>query len=129
MDKDFYNSHLGKMQMHFHTSIRNIGLYLSIATALLGAARYYRKGSERSRFKQLLFYILSFTFATNSFLISKYLLHDHMLVYKKISHDEKKHVLKWYNILKLLLLTSSLFLLYIIFLSLNTSKKIIKQYI
>ena len=129
MNKDFYNSHLGKMQMHFHTSIRNVGLYLSIATALLGGARYYRKGAERSRFKQLLFYILSFTFATNSFLISKYILHDHMLVYKKMSNDEKKYVLKWYTILRLLILTSSLFLLYIIYLSLNTSKKIIKQYI
>ena len=70
MKKDFYSSDLGKIQMHFHTTIRNIGLYLSVSLGLFGAARYYRKGSEKSRYRQLLFVILSLAFTFNSFIIS-----------------------------------------------------------
>ena len=86
MKKNFYGSDLGKLQMHF-TSIRNVGLYLSVSLALLGASRYYRKGSERSRIKQLMFTIVSLAFTTNAFLVSKYLLNDHS--YLKIIAKKK----------------------------------------
>ena len=95
MQKNFYGSDLGKLQMHFHTSIRNVGLYLSVSLALLGASRYYRKGSERSRVKQLMFTLISLAFTTNAFLVSKYLLNDHMSILKNYSKEETKHVTKW----------------------------------
>ena len=129
MKKDFYSSDLGKLQMHFHTSIRNIGLYLSVSLALLGASRYYRKGSERSRGRQLLFTIISLGFTVNAFLVSRYLLSDHMSLLKNYNKDEIQHVYKWYIIPKILLLVSTLFVCFSLYLSLNTGKKIIKEYI
>ena len=129
MKKNFYGSDLGKLQMHFHTSIRNVGLYLSVSLALLGASRYYRKGSERSRVKQLMFTLVSLAFTTNAFLVSKYLLHDHMSMLKNYSKKETKHVNKWYVIPKILLGTSFLFICFSLYLSLNTIRKIIRDYI
>lgn len=129
MKKNFYGSDLGKLQMHFHTSIRNVGLYLSVSLALLGASRYYRKGSERSRIRQLMFTLVSLAFTTNAFLVSKYLLNDHMFILKDYSKEETKHVTKWYIIPKILLGTSSLFILFSLYLSLNTARKIISDYI
>ena len=129
MKKNFYGSDLGKLQMHFHTSIRNVGLYLSVSLALLGASRYYRKGSERSRIKQLMFTMVSLAFTTNAFLVSKYLLNDHMSILKNYSKEETKHVTKWYIIPKILLATSSLFICFSLYLSLNTIRKIISDYI
>ena len=129
MKKNFYASDLGKLQMHFHTSIRNVGLYLSVSLALLGASRYYRKGSERSRIKQLMFSMVSLAFTTNAFLVSKYLLNDHMSILKNYSKEETKHVTKWYIIPKILLGTSSLFICFSLYLSLNTIRKIISDYI
>tara|TARA_Y100000816_G_scaffold286058_1_gene266581 strand:+ start:496 stop:891 length:396 start_codon:yes stop_codon:yes gene_type:complete len=129
MQKNFYGSDLGKLQMHFHTSIRNVGLYLSVSLALLGASRYYRKGSERSRVKQLMFTLISLAFTTNAFLVSKYLLNDHMSILKNYCKNEIKHVYKWYIIPKILLLTSSLFICFSLYLSLNTIRKIISDYI
>lgn len=129
MQKNFYGSDLGKLQMHFHTSIRNIGLYVSVSVALLGASRYYRKGSERSRVKQLMFTLVSLAFTTNAFLVSKYLLHDHMSILKNYSKKESKHVNKWYVIPKILLGTSFLLICYSLYLSLNTIRKIIRDYI
>ena len=129
MKKNFYGSDLGKLQMHFHTSIRNVGLYLSVSLALLGASRYYRKGSERSRIRQLMFTMVSLAFTTNAFLVSKYLLNDHMSILKNYSKEETKHVTKWYIIPKILLGTSSLFICFSLYLSLNTIRKIISDYI
>ena len=129
MKKNFYGSDLGKLQMHFHTSIRNVGLYLSVSLALLGASRYYRKGSERSRIKQLMFTLVSLAFTTNAFLVSRYLLDDHMSILKNYSKEETKHVNKWYIIPKILLGTSSLFICFSLYLSLNTTRKIISDYI
>ena len=129
MKKNFYGSDLGKLQMHFHTSIRNVGLYLSVSLALLGASRYYRKGSERSRAKQLMFTMVSLAFTTNAFLVSKYLLHDHASILKNYTENEIKHVTKWYIIPKILLATSSLFICFSLYLSLNTIRKIIGDYI
>ncbi len=129
MKKNFYGSDLGKLQMHFHTSIRNVGLYLSVSLALLGASRYYRKGSERSRIKQLMFTVVSLAFTTNAFLVSKYLLNDHMSILKNYTKEETKHVTKWYIIPKILLGTSSLFICFSLYLSLNTTRKIISDYI
>lgn len=129
MKKNFYGSDLGKLQMHFHTSIRNVGLYLSVSLALLGASRYYRKGSERSRVKQLMFTIVSLAFTTNAFLVSKYLLNDHMSMLKNYSKEETTHVTKWYIIPKILLGTSFLFICFSLYLSLNTMRKIIRDYI
>ena len=129
MKKNFYGSDLGKLQMHFHTSIRNVGLYLSVSLALLGASRYYRKGSERSRIKQLMFTMVSLAFTTNAFLVSRYLLDDHMSILKNYSKEETKHVTKWYIIPKILLGTSSLFICFSLYLSLNTIRKIISDYI
>ena len=129
MKKNFYGSDLGKLQMHFHTSIRNVGLYLSVSLALLGASRHYRKGSERSRVKQLMFTLVSLAFTTNAFLVSKYLLHDHMSMLKNYSKKETKHVNKWYVIPKILLGTSFLFICFSLYLSLNTIRKIIRDYI
>ena len=129
MKKNFYGSDLGKLQMHFHTSIRNVGLYLSVSLALLGASRYYRKGSERSRIKQLMFTLVSLAFTTNAFLVSRYLLDDHMSILKNYSKEETKHVTKWYIIPKILLATSSLFICFSLYLSLNTIRKIIRDYI
>ncbi len=127
MKKDFYSSDLGKIQMHFHTTIRNVGLYLSVSLALFGAARYYRKGSERSRYRQLLFVILSLAFTFNSFIISKYLIHDHKTTLNKFDKDEIKPMMKWYIVPKMLYYTSSLFALFSIYLCLNTIRKIIKD--
>ena len=129
MKKNFYGSDLGKLQMHFHTSIRNVGLYLSVSLALLGASRYYRKGSERSRAKQLMFTMVSLAFTTNAFLVSKYLLDDHASILKNYAENEIKHVTKWYIIPKILLATSSLFICFSLYLSLNTMRKIINDYI
>lgn len=129
MKKEFYGSDLGKMQMHFHTTIRNIGLYLSVSLALFGAARYYRKGSERSRYRQLLFVILSLAFTSNAFLISKYLIHDHMKILNKYDQKTVKPILKWYTIPKMLYYTSALFAFFSIYLCLNTTRKIIKDII
>ena len=129
MKKNFYGSDLGKLQMHFHTSIRNVGLYLSVSLALLGASRYYRKGSERSRIKQLMFTLVSLAFTTNSFLVSRYLLDDHMSLLKNYSKEETKQVTKWYIIPKILLGTVSLFICFSLYLSLNTIRKIISDYI
>jgi ABC-type multidrug transport system permease subunit len=129
MKKNFYGSDLGKLQMHFHTSIRNVGLYLSVSLALLGASRHYRKGSERSRVKQLMFTIVSLAFTTNAFLVSKYLLNDHMSMLKNYSKEETTHVTKWYIIPKILLGTSFLFICFSLYLSLNTMRKIIRDYI
>ena len=125
MDKKFYGSDLGKLQMHFHTTIRNVGLYLSVSLALLGASRYYRKGAERSRVKQLMFTVISLAFTTKSFLISKFLLNDHLAVLKNYEKKEVQQVYKWYIIPKMLLATSSLFICFSLYLSLNTIRKII----
>jgi len=125
MDKKFYGSDLGKLQMHFHTTIRNVGLYLSVSLALLGASRYYRKGAERSRVKQLMFTAISLAFTTKAFLISKFLLNDHLAVLKNYEKKELQHVYKWYIIPKMLLATSSLFICFSLYLSLNTIRKII----
>ena len=125
MDKKFYGSDLGKLQMHFHTTIRNVGLYLSVSLALLGASRYYRKGAERSRVKQLMFTAISLAFTTKAFLISKFLLNDHLSVLKNYEKKEVQQVYKWYIIPKMLLATSSLFICFSLYLSLNTIRKII----
>tara|TARA_B100001564_G_scaffold278948_1_gene241082 strand:+ start:182 stop:577 length:396 start_codon:yes stop_codon:yes gene_type:complete len=125
MDKKFYGSDLGKLQMHFHTTIRNVGLYLSVSLALLGASRYYRKGAERSRVKQLMFTAISLAFTTKAFLISKFLLNDHLAVLKNYEKKEVQQVYKWYIIPKMLLATSSLFICFSLYLSLNTIRKII----
>ena len=125
MNKDFYGSNLGKMQMHFHTTIRNIGLYLSVSLALLGVSRYYRKGSERSRPKQLLFTIMALGFTTNSFLISKYLLSDHKSVLNQYKETEVKNIKKWYIIPYILMCVCLSFMIFTSYLSLNTIRKII----
>ena len=125
MDKKFYGSDLGKLQMHFHTTIRNVGLYLSVSLAVLGASRYYRKGAERSRVKQLMFTAISLAFTTKAFLISKFLLNDHLAVLKNYEKKEVQQVYKWYIIPKMLLATSSLFICFSLYLSLNTIRKII----
>ena len=125
MDKKFYGSDLGKLQMHFHTTIRNVGLYLSVSLALLGASRYYRKGAERSRVKQLMFTVIPLAFTTKAFLISKFLLNDHLAVLKNYEKKEVQQVYKWYIIPKMLLATSSLFICFSLYLSLNTIRKII----
>tara|TARA_Y100000996_G_C22303337_1_gene553081 strand:+ start:43 stop:438 length:396 start_codon:yes stop_codon:yes gene_type:complete len=125
MDKKFYGSDLGKLQMHFHTTIRNVGLYLSVSLALLGASRYYRKGAERSRVKQLMFTAISLAFTTKAFLISKFLLNDHLAVLRNYEKKEVQQVYKWYIIPKMLLATSSLFICFSLYLSLNTIRKII----
>ena len=125
MNKKFYGSDLGKLQMHFHTTIRNVGLYLSVSLALLGASRYYRKGAERSRVKQLMFTVISLAFTTKAFLISKFLLNDHLAVLKNYEKKEVQQVYKWYIIPKMLLATSSLFICFSLYLSLNTIRKII----
>lgn len=125
MDKKFYGSDLGKLQMHFHTTIRNVGLYLSVSLALLGASRYYRKGAERSRVKQLMFTAISLAFTTKAFLISKFLLSDHLAVLRNYEKKEVQQVYKWYIIPKMLLATSSLFICFSLYLSLNTIRKII----
>jgi hypothetical protein len=125
MDKKFYGSDLGKLQMHFHTTIRNVGLYLSVSLALLGASRYYRKGAERSRVKQLMFTAISLAFTTKAFLISKFLLSDHLAVLRNYEKKEVQQVYKWYIIPKMLLATCSLFICFSLYLSLNTIRKII----
>tara|TARA_Y100000768_G_C23742548_1_gene570050 strand:- start:313 stop:711 length:399 start_codon:yes stop_codon:yes gene_type:complete len=130
MKKDFYGSDLGKLQMHFHTSIRNIGLYLSVSLAVLGASRYYRKGSERSRFRQLMFTLVSLIFTTNAFLIARYLLSDHLSIIDKSELEtNKESILKWYIIPKLLMGVSVIFIIFTCYLSLNTTRKIINEYI
>lgn len=125
MNKNFYGSDLGKMQMHFHTTIRNVGLYLSVSLALLGVSRYYRKGSERSRLKQLLFTIMALGFTTNAFLISKYLLNDHKSVLNQYKEPEIKNVKKWYIIPNILMCVCLSFMIFTSYLSLNTIRKII----
>ena len=67
-----------KMQMHFHTSIRNVGLYLSISLALLGAARTFRNPNNKSIIRQFVFTFPAIIFTFNAFLISKFLLQDHL---------------------------------------------------
>ena len=126
MKKNFYSSDLGKMQMHFHTSIRNVGLYLSVSLALLGASRYYRKGAERSRPRQLLFTLLSLAFTANAFLISYYLHKDHISILQQYDKKESKSSYKWYVIPKILIMTSALFVTFSVYLSGNTLRKIIK---
>ena len=125
MNKNFYGSDLGKMQMHFHTTIRNVGLYLSVSLALLGASRYYRKGAERSRPKQLLFTVMALGFTTNAFLISKYLLNDHKSVLNKYKEPEIKNIKKWYIIPTILMYVCLSFMIFSSYLSINTLRKII----
>jgi len=125
MNKDFYGSDLGKMQMHFHTTIRNVGLYLSVSTALLGLSRYYRKGIERSKSKQILFNIMAFGFTANAFLITKYLLNDHKSVLNQYEESEIKNVKKWYIIPTILMYVCLSFMTFSLYLIINTFKKII----
>ena len=88
MKKNFYSSDLGKLQMHFHTSIRNVGLYLSVSLTLLIASRYYRSGAEKSNPIQLLFTALSLAFTTNALILSYYLYNDHMNVLQQYDLKE-----------------------------------------
>ena len=114
-----------KMQMHFHTSIRNVGLYLSISLALLGAARAFRNPNNKSITRQFVFTFPAIIFTFNAFLISKFLLHDHL----NTDIIENNKYYKWYIIPKILMYTSMFFMTFSIFLSLNVILKIIKEYI
>jgi amino acid permease len=125
MNKDFYNSGLGKMQMHFHTTIRNVGLYLSVSLALLGVSRYYRTGTERSRYKQMLFAVMALGSTTNAFLISKYLLNDHKSVLNQYKEPEIKNIKKWYIIPNILMYVCLSFMMFSSYLCINTLRKII----
>tara|TARA_Y100000741_G_C18257403_1_gene559478 strand:+ start:2009 stop:2389 length:381 start_codon:yes stop_codon:yes gene_type:complete len=126
MKKNFYSSDLGKLQMHFHTSIRNVGLYLSVSLTLLIASRYYRSGAEKSNPIQLLFTALSLAFTTNALILSYYLYNDHMNVLQQYDLKETQSTLKWYIIPKIFILVSCLFMIFALYLTSNTLKNITK---
>ena len=62
-----------KIMSYYHTSIRNIGLYLSLSFAALVGSRYHR---GKNFIINILLIVISLIFTIMSYLISVYLIKD-----------------------------------------------------
>ena len=79
--------------MFYQTSLRNVGLYMSISFALLASSRFYR---GKNKIYNILFLLLSLSILLCSTTLCKYLIDD--LKNMKQNLDEIKYLNKWQTI-------------------------------
>ena len=79
--------------MFYQTSLRNVGLYMSISFALLASSRFYR---GKNKMYNILFLLLSLSILLCSITMCKYLIDD--LKNMKQNLDEIKYLNKWETI-------------------------------
>jgi len=83
----------------YHTTIQTIGVFTSMAFALLSYSQYYR---SKNQLYNIAFIGLSITFVILSIIFCKYLLIDNTIYINHISKEEQKIFHKWMNILNIL---------------------------
>ena len=87
-----YQQDLRDFLMYFHTNIRNIGLYTSLAYGSLAYSRFYRNDI---RMYDLMLIMISLTFLAISFMMNYFLYNDtDAFINKNKSEDDVIHLLK-----------------------------------
>lgn len=87
-----YQPDLRDFLMYFHTNIRNIGLYTSLAYWSLAYSRFYR---NHIRMYDLMLIMVSLTFLAISFMMNYFLYNDtDAFINKNKSEDDVIHLLR-----------------------------------